>query len=169
MPDQKVERVSFTRRFLDRAKNPPEYVDEELPTKTVKIFSRKKQGTICYGTTSPINMGSIRFSGSHYDFSPGSSSLRIIRRSVHIGSVELDKNIELDWVLRHSREGTVDSIPFFLGTQLAANRRGLNRGDAEAFGGPMNPLYVFGPGTLWSYFKSYRGTARVYSSLEGIF
>jgi len=166
---QKVERVSFTRRFLDRSKNPPEYVDEELPTRTVKIFSRKKQGTVFAGTTSVINMGSIHFSGSHYDFSPGSSSLRIIRRSVHMGSVALDNNIEQEWVLRHSREGTVDKIPFFLGTQVAADRRGLNRTDAETFGGPMNPLYVLGPGTIWTYFKAFRGTARVYSSLEGVF
>ncbi len=39
----------------------------------------------------------------------------------------------------------------------------------EALGGPMNPVYAFGPGTIWAYFKSYKGPARVSSSLEGIF
>jgi len=164
---QKVERVSFTRRFLDRSKNPPEYVDEELPTRTVKIFSRNKQGTIFSGTPTLMNMGSIRFSGSHYDFSPGSSSLRIIRRSVYVGSVMPTRNTELEWMLHHSRKGTVDAIPFFLGTQVPNTRR-VPLG-AEALGGPMNPLYSFGPGTIRTYFQSRRGSARVYSSLEGIF
>ena len=165
---QKVERVSFTRRFLDRSKNPPEYVDEELPTRTVKIFKRAYgRGTVIHGQIGTVMMGSIRFSGSHYDFSPGSSSLRIIRRSVYVGSVMPTRNTEVEWMLHHSREGTVDAIPFFLGTQVP-NARRVPLG-AEALGGPMNPLYSFGPGTIRTYFQSRRGSARVYSSLEGIF
>ena len=166
MNEQKVERVSFTRRYLDRMRNPPEYVDEELPTKTVKIFSRNKQGTILSSASGLTNMGSIHFSGSHYDFGPGSYSLRVTRRSVHIGSA-VTYNTEVEWMLRHSREGTVDMIPFFIGTQLNYRRTGEKR--TEARGGLMNPIYSFGPGTLWSYFKPRRGTVRVYSSLEGAF
>ena len=170
MPDQKVDRINFTRRFLDKMRNPPEYVDEELPTKTVKIFSREKQGTILAGSLSgatQFNMGSMEFTGSHYDFAPGSYALRITRRSVYIGSVMSNRNTNFEWKLRHSRLGTIDMIPMFIGTQ-AANRRS---GDwkAEAFGGPMNPIYSLPPGTLWTYFRGRSGSARVYSSLEGVF
>lgn len=164
--DQKVQRVNFTRRFLDRMRNPPEYVDEELPTKTVKIFSRNKQGTILDSNSGLTNMGSIHFSGSHYDFAPGSSSLRVIRRSVHIGS-RVSYGANYEWKLRHSREGTVDMIPFYLGTRVQSSRNTLAR--SEALGGPMNPIYAFGPGTVWTYFNPRQGSARVYSSLEGIF
>lgn len=171
---QQVERISMTRRFLDRTKNPPEYVDEELPTKTVRIFSRNKIGTLfdpainTPGT--PLVVGSIQFSGSHYDFAPGSYALRILRRSVYIGSVEA-RNTSIEWLLRHSREGTVDGIPFYVGTHTAY-RLGVDRPASEVLGGPMNPIYAFGPGTVWAYFhrKSFmHGTFRVYSSLEGVF
>jgi len=165
--DQKVDRVSFTRRYLDRMKNPPEYVDEELPTKTVHIFKRGfANGTMIDGLSGTLGVGSIQFSGSHYDFGPGSHSLRITRRSVYVGSVMANRNLEAEWALWHSRKGTVQVIPFFIGTQ-ASNRRS---GDwkSEAQGGPMNPLYSFGPGTINTFFSSRRGSARVYSSLEGI-
>ena len=165
MPGPEVQRVSFTRRAYDRRRNPPEYIDEELPTQTVKIFARRKAGTAVHGQIGTVNMGSIYFSGSHYDFAPGTYSLRIIRRSVYVGSVMPTRNTELEWSLRHSREGTVDVIPFFLGTQKVHQTRAWL---SEARGGPLNPIYAFGPGTLWTYFRSKRGTARVYSSLEGV-
>lgn len=165
--DQKVDRVSFTRRFLDKRRNPWEYIDEELPTTTVKIFSRKKQGTILDSSSGLTIMGSIYFSGSHYEFDPGTYSLRVIRRSVYVGSIMPTRNTNHEWKLRHSREGTVDMIPFFIGTQVANSNR--NRVEpSEARGGPMNPLYTFGPGTIWAYWNPRSGTARVYSSLEGI-
>ena len=169
MTQQKIERTSFTRRYLDNMKNPPEYVDETLPTKTIKIFSRKKQGTLmdpCTIGGSIGIMGSIHFSGSHYDFSPGSYSLRITRRSVHVGS-RTSYGANVEWKLRHSREGTVDMIPFYMGTRSQDRRNELAR--SELLGGPMNPIYAFGPGTLWTYFQPRRGTIRVYSSLEGVF
>lgn len=165
MPDPEVSRNFTTRRFLDRRQDPPSYVDDELPTKTVKIFSRNKEGTIFAGTTSLINMGSIHFSGSHYDFGPGTFSLRIIRRSVYVGSAG-PALVDLEWRLRHSREGTIDVIPFYLGTP--ASKRTPAARERVAQGGPMNPIYSFGPGTLWTYFKSRAGTVRVYSSLEGV-
>lgn len=167
MNEQKVERISFTRRFLDRSKNPPEYVDEELPTKTVRIFKRGfHTGTVIDGQLGEAEMGSIEFSGSHYDFGPGSYSLRITRREVFIGSIMPGRNLEAEWSLWHSREGTVQKIPFFLGTQVA-NLRAVPIGE-KAYGGPLNPIYSFGPGTLKVIMEAQRGSARVYSSLEGI-
>jgi len=167
MNEQKVERISFTRRFLDRMKNPPEYVDEELPTKTVKIFKRGfANGTTIDGLSGTQSVGSIKFSGSHYDFGPGSYSLRITRREAFVGSVMSGRNLEAEWSIWHSREGTIDVIPFFIGSQRY-NRRAENW-KAVALGGPMNPVYAFGPGTLNTFFSATRGSARVYSSLEGI-
>jgi len=168
MNEQKVSRVSFTRRYLDRMRNPPEYVDEELPTKTVKIFKRAYgRGTVVHGQIGTVVMGSIHFSGSHYDFGPGSYSLRITRRSVYVGSVMPTRNTELEWMLHHSRKGTLDAIPFFLGTQVA--NRSRMTANVEARGDPMSPIYSLSPGTITTYFQSRRGSARVYSSLEGVF
>lgn len=173
MPEQQVQRLSTTTRHLDKSRDPWEYVDAELPTVAVRIFSRRKQGTIfdpgVFTPGTPMIMGSIHFTGSHYDFAPGSYALRITRRSVYIGSTDR-RNVEIEWRLRHSREGTVDAIPLVLGTYTRTYRP--NNWQAEAFGNPMAPLYTFGPGTLWAYFhrgRSSRGTMRVYSSLEGVF
>ena len=154
---QKVERVSFTRRFLDRSKNPPEYVDEELPTVTRHIFAREKQGTAIEPASGALNMGSICFSGSHYDFGPGSCALRILRRTVSYGSMETGG--QLNWHLRHSRLGTVESLSF----------HNADKSPLVDHGGPMNPLYSFGPGTITTYMQSVVGTHRIASSLEGIF
>ena len=157
MKEQKVERASVTRRFLDKRRNPWEYVDEALPTQTVHIFSRKKQGTMVDSSHGDVIVGSIQFSGSHYDFSPGSYSLRVTRRNASVGSIP-STNGRANWLLRHSRIGTVDSIPFY-----RAAARQIDVGDA------MKPVYSFGPGTLWAYFNSKAGSLRVSSSLEGIF
>lgn len=169
---QKVDRLSFTRRFLDRMKNPPEYVDEELPTKTVKIFSRNKSpGTLLdpavYTDGTPVIVGSIQFTGSHYDFAPGSYSLRVFRRSVYVGSHATYKTTRAEWKLRHSREGTIDTIPFFIGTRVTEQSHKVI--DASLLGAPMRPIYSLGPGTIWTYFHKIQGTLRVYSNLEGVF
>jgi len=164
--DQKVQRLSTTFRYYDRRRNPPEYVEAELPTQTVKIFSRNKQGTILDSSSGLTIMGSIYFSGSHYDKAPGTFSMRVVRRSVYVGSIMPTRNTNHEWMLRHSREGTVDMIPFFLGTQVAnRSRMTLN---VEALGDSMKPIYAFGPGTLWTYWNPRSGTARVYSSLEAL-
>jgi len=160
MLDQSVQRLSTTQRLYDRRRDPPEYVDEQLPTATVRIFSRNKQGTILSLADGLTIMGSVHFSGSHYETAPGSFSLRIIRRSVYIGSAK--QALDMEWRLRHSREGTVDIIPFYKGSVPISR-------SAELLGDPMRPIYAFGPGTIWAYFNPKRGTARVYSSLEGIF
>ena len=166
MPEE--QRQFVTRRFLDERLNPPQFVDEVLPTTTKRIFKRGfNKGTLIDGQLGAAEMGSIQFSGSHYSFGPGSFSLRITRREIYIGSVMPTRNLEAEWSIHHSREGTVQKIPFFLGTQVP-NNRAVPLGNV-ALGGPMNPVYSFGPGTIRTYFQSHRGSARVYSSLEGIF
>ena len=154
MPD---EIKTVTRRMLDRRLNPPAYVDEVRPTQTKHIFARTKQGTAIETATGAVNMGSIHFSGSHYDFSQGSYSFRAIRRTISIGSMASDG--QCWWHLHHSRLGTVDSV-------------GFRKNDSSPWvdkAAPMEPLYAFGPGTLTVRMQSLKGTHRVATSLEGIF
>ena len=166
MPEPEVSRQFISRKLLDKSRDPWEYVDQELPTKTKKIFSRTKLGTIIDSASGAVNMGSVQFSGSHHDFAPGSYSFRVTRQSVYVGSMAPDA--QLIWKLRHSREGTVDSIPFGRSGTMQAKylRYGPSTPLVKA---PLEPIYAVGPGTLWTYFQSLKGTARVFSSLEGIF
>ncbi len=157
MAEPEVVRAFVTRRLLDKRRDPWEYRDEELPTKTVHIFPRAKQGTAIDSIAGETKMGSINFSGSHYDFGPGSYSLRIIRRTITIGSMASDG--QCWWHLHHSREGTIDSI-------------GFRKNDYSPWihhGNPMEPLYALGPGTITVIMESLKGTHRIASSLEGIF
>lgn len=151
--------------YLDKMANPWQYREAELPTQTKHIMSRPKQGTIIDSNSGALNMGSLYFSGSHYDFGPGSTSIRIIRRTAAIGSMSL--NTDAWWKLHHSRLGTVDALPFKQSGTLNAQY-----GVAQAYndrGGPLNPIYAFPPGTLTHYMQSLKGTARVSASMEGIF
>ena len=157
MPDQKIDRVSFTRRFLDKSRNPWEYIDEELPTQTVKVFARGKMGSAIDNSLGDTNYGSIHFTGSKYDFSPGSYSLRVTRHNIGVGSPG-GPGAQLWWKLHHSRIGTLDAIAM-------NNARGQLIRDKN----PMEPLYVLGPGTITQYFRSLKGTWRVSTSLEGVF
>lgn len=150
------QRTIVTRRFFDRRLNPPGYVEEELPTKTKQVFIRTKMGTCIDNSLGDINVGSIAFSGSHYDFGPGTYSMRITRHGVGIGSPG-GLGGQLWWKLHHSRLGTVDAIAF------ASARGQLVRDRA-----PLEPLYSFGPGTVTSYLRSLKGTWRVASSMEAI-
>lgn len=159
--DVRVNHSLITRRFYDRRRNPPQYVDEELPTQTVHIFARRKQGTILDSASGVTAMGSIYFSGSYHNDAPGSYSMRVTRRNVAIGSMG-PRPVSFVWKLRHSRLGTVDGIPFYLRGTI--NQPVIH----ETVGGPMNPVYAFPPGTIWTYFQPYKGTARVFSSVEGI-
>lgn len=163
--DEKIQRITQVRGFYDPMMNPPQYRDEELPTKTKHIFSRPKQGTLVDSNSGAMNMGSIEFSGSHYAFSPGSFSIRIIRRSAAVGSMDL--NTDLWWKLHHSRLGTVDMLPFkqsgTLNAQYGVAQAYIDRGD------PMRPVYALPPGTITHYFQSLKGTARVSASMEGVF
>ena len=165
-----AEQTFITRKFLDKSQDPWKLVEEELPTKSKRIFSRSKQGTIIDSASGPIIMGSVHFSGNHYDFAPGSYSFRVTRRVAACGSAAL--NHEIWWSLRHSREGTIDMLPFkqsmVPGVGGTASTVAQSPRVLEAIGGPLNPVYAFGPGTLWAYMRSFKGTARVSSLLEGL-
>ena len=136
-----------TRRYLDRRTNPPRYVDEELPTSTVTFRGPLRRGAVRAprGTI----LGSFRVTGSFYDYAPGSYSLRITRLSVFAGSREAQ------WMIRHSRVGTVD-IQIFSGSSTLATSQFQQR---NFFGDPMRPLYSFGPGTVtWGFVGNHAGS-----------
>lgn len=163
MRNQKVQKFSLSRLFFDRRRNPPEYVPEELPTQTAHIFIRTKQGTMIDSSHGETKMGSVYFTGSHYDFAPGTYSLRIIRRNAAVGS-QPSHSIAW-WKLHHSRLGTVDAIPF----RAPGTVTGIGVQVHETLGGPKNPVYAFGPGTITHIMYSSRGSIRVSASMEGIF
>ena len=155
--DQKVQRLNVTHRFLDKARNPWEYIDQELPTTTVKVFARRKMGSAIDNSLGDVNFGSTQFTGSKYDFSPGSYSLRFTRHTIGVGSPG-GPGGQFWWKLHHSRLGTIDAIP------MASARGQIIRDKA-----PMEPLYVLPPGTVTQYLRSLKGTWRVSTSLEGVF
>jgi hypothetical protein len=132
MSNQNQDRFFTVKRFLDPESNPPTYKDEELPTQTVKFqgHSRKVRERAPHGTT----LGSVRLTGSYYETALGTYSLRVTRVSVFSGS----RNNA--WHIRHSRQGTVDVIDF------------PSPGQHVNLGGPYEPVYSFGPGTVtWGF------------------
>ena len=125
-------------RRLDPTKNPPQYVDEVLPTRTLKLKGPLERGRVRAprGTI----LGSYRITGSFYETATGTYNLRVTRLSVFTGSRGND------WALRHSRDGTVDIIHF------------ETPGQYNAHGGPLTPLYSFGPGTVsWGWIGNNAG------------
>lgn len=167
--DQKVDKVVYTRRFLDKQKNPWEYVDEELPTTTIKlkgaarrVVTRTPRGTAAEG--------SYRITGSHYDFAPGTYSLRITRLSLSaVGSPPAASGSVYQWHLRHSRLGTID-VKTLHAPAPGVARSGESR--IDLLGGPQNPIYAVGPGTLlwgWDAVRSWLGTqVSLSQSMEAI-
>jgi len=167
--DQKVQRVSVTNRYYDRRRDPPAYVDVELPTTTLKLKGALKR----VSTRAPIGTvaeGSYRITGSHYDFAQGTYSLRITRLSLSaVGSPSSSRGTVYQWHLRHSREGTIDVQVL----QVGGARVGLSYNDrVDLRGGPGNPVYSVGPGTLlwgWDTFKGELGTrVTLTQSMEAI-
>lgn len=148
MSGQEVKRVSVTRRYLDRQLDPPEYVDEELPTTTVKLRlpGRKGRERAPHGTA----IGSIRLTGSYHETDRGTYSLRVTRVSVASGSRETG------FAVRHSRTGTLDIIYF-----PAA-------GQETRLGGPKEPVYSVGPGTLFYHFLEAGSAYWLSAHLEGV-
>jgi len=147
-----------TSRFLDPQTG--QFVDAELPTATVKFawperrgaLVRATQGTI--GANSGYIVGSYRITGSHYDLTPGTYSLRINRLSIgvhggghgygapsQIGSDNFFRQGTVyRWGIWHSRDGTVDVIGFSA------------PGHVHQVSGPLAPIYSFGPGTVqWGF------------------
>ena len=126
------ERMFVSKRLFDPQANPPQFVDEELPTISVKLRGALRRAR----TRSPRGTipGSIRLTGSFYQTARGSNSLRITRVSVFSGS---SGNA---WMIRHSRQGTVDVLDFDV------------PGQQIILGGPDRPVYALGPGTIsWGF------------------
>ena len=126
-----VQRTIESRRFLDPQRVPAAMVDEVLPTSSKNLLVLKRgrvrapRGTI---------QGSMRITGSMRPFNPGTFSLRVTRVSVFTGS----RNMA--WAIRHSRTGTQDVQQF------------SSPGQVDLRGGPMTPVYSFGPGTVfWGF------------------
>lgn len=122
----------ITRRMLDPYANPPQYTDEELPVRSVKLQGPERRTSVRgpHGT----GVGSLRITGSFHELAKGTNSLRITRLSLFSGS----RNNS--WFLRHSREGTIDNVGF------------ESPGQHTVVGGPMNPVYALGPGTItWGW------------------
>lgn len=145
------QRVFSSERLFDPARNPPEFVDRQLPTFSVQLigpgrgrgFSRAPRG----GTIE----GSYRVTGSWKELSaPGTFSLRIVKMNVFTGSRE-----HL-FYLRHSRRGTLDTIYF------------PRPGQHIAYGDGNRPLLVVPPGTLfWGWNTQGSGYWSGYS-MEGL-
>lgn len=162
--EDQIARRFTTRKFLDRMLEPPGYVDEELPTRTRKLSWPQRRGVTqraTQGTASATASieGSLRITGSHYDFNEGSYSFRVTRLSVGVAGTNAFHGTTYDWYLRHSREGTIDRIPF------GAQDR------VFSVGGPKTPIYAVGPGTLiWGWRFPQAGThVTLAQSMEGIF
>src|SRR3990167_6526737 len=138
--NQHIQRVVESRRFLDTRHDQPAFVDEVLPTTSRNLLVlrrgrvRAPRGTI---------VGSLRLTGSFRPFAghPGSFSLRVTRVSLYSGSRDVA------WFIRHSRSGTHDIIQF------------PAPGQEVLLGGPMNPIYSFGPGTVFfGWLGNYAGS-----------
>lgn len=121
-----------TTRRLDPRTDPPSFVDEQLPTKSVRLAAgqvgnRGGRFRAPHGTM----IGSYRITGSWRELTaPGTYSLRLTRLSILMGSREGFAYI------RHSRTGTADIIHFHA------------PGQEVRLGAPLEPLYSFGPGTV---------------------
>ena len=146
--DKLVERVSVTQRRLDNRQNPPAYVDEALPTETVVLRGPLKRGRS--RAPSGTIAGSYRITGSYQPTAPGTYSLRVTRLSVFAGSRYVS------WFIRHSRTGTADIIYF------------PSAGQETRLGGPLEPVYAFGPGTVLYGFLEAGSAYWMGQHLEGL-
>ncbi len=143
-----------TRRYLDPATDPPRYVDEKLPTETVKFQGalRTSRDRAPAGTA----QGSYRIAGTfQVTGGRGTYSLEITRLSLYSGS---RGNA---WAIRHSRQGTVDVLDF------------SSPGGVVLQGDQMSPIYSFGPGTVfWGWIGDETGAMGsafdMNQSMEGI-
>lgn len=135
--DNKVQRLSTTARYLDWQRNPPDYVDEQVPNNTIKLIGpiRRPIARAPLGTIP----GSYRITGSFYDNNSGTYSLMITRVNVGIIGTAIRSGTAYRWYIRHSRQGTVDILGIDKNTQ---NQRITLQGD------PKRPIYSFGPGTV---------------------
>ncbi len=127
-----VQRIVTSHVYLDTQKNPPEFVDQVIPTDSKNLlFAKRGRMRAPHGS----GVGSITLTGSWRTLTgPGTYSLRITRVSLFTGS----RNME--WGIWHSRVGTYDIIGF------------PTPGQETRLGAPMDPIYSFGPGTVkWGW------------------
>ena len=126
-------RQFVTRRYLDPATDPPSYVDEKLPTETVKFQGalRTSMDRAPHGS----ELGSYQVGGTfQVTGGRGTHSLRITRLELYTGS----RNNK--WHIHHSRDGTVGVLDF------------ANPGQLVTLGDQYKPIYSFGPGTVsWGW------------------
>lgn len=138
------DRIRSVRVFRDPRTDPPSMVDEELPTKTVKLNIgplRAHRGTV---------EKTYRITGSWRQLSaPGTYSLRITRINAYVGSVAPTPGSQPGFYIRHSREGTV----------FSHNWSRLNPYPVALLGGPLTPVISVGPGTLMYAFRTNVGSA----------
>lgn len=143
-PQDNVQRVSASKLFRDNRLDPPQYVDEEIPSVSVVLGARNRRGIL--NKDAGTAEASFTITGSLREFIPGTYGLRVTRVSVVNGSAggARPTNSVL-WYIRHSREGTVDVI-----------RTPRGGGQVVLQGDPMRPIYTFGPGTV---LYAFAGTA----------
>ena len=122
-----------TRRVLDPALDPPAYVDEKLPTETVKFQGALR--TSMDRAPAGTELGSYQVGGTfQVTGGRGTHSLRIVRLELYSGS----RNNK--WHIHHSRDGTVGLHDF------------ANPGQVVVLGDQHKPIYSFGPGTIsWGW------------------
>ncbi len=146
------QRVFYTERQLDPARNPPGFVDRELSTFSVKFVGPGRgRGSMRAPKGGSIE-GSYRVTGSWRELTaPGTFSLRLTRVSVFSGSRE-----EMFYI-RHSRLGTIYNVYF------------PQPGRFDAIGHRDQPILVLPPGTTFYAFQTNTGSAynRGYS-MEGL-
>jgi len=168
----------MAQKFYDSQTN--QFVDAELPTTTVKLLWPERRGALVRATQGTVGansgyiVGSYRITGSHYDLTPGTYSLRIHRLSVgvhgaithgaadsNIGSLGHFRGTVWRWGIWHSRTGTLDVIGF------------SEPGHIHTVSGPLTPIYSVGPGTLqWAWLgaqQSHMGShVDLMQSMEGV-
>ena len=146
-----VVKTVVTPRYLDRQKDPPEFVDLELPTRTVKLKGPGRRVT--FRAPAGSVEGSYRVTGSHYDLAPGTYSLRVVRISLGVmgegGAGTGAGRGGLGWrgtvyshYIRHSRDGTIMENLFGQSEQR------------HIIGDPLKPILAVGPGTLFYAFRN---------------
>lgn len=168
--ENKVQRLSTTKKFFDKQRNPWGYVDEQLPTTTVKLHgpARRDSARAPRGTNAE---GSYRITGSYQPDSEGTYSLRMTRLSVSaVGSPQASRGTVFQWHLRHSRQGTLMVHVLQPGAAQSGALPAADR--VNLLGGPLNPIVSVGPGTLlwgWDTFKGELGTrVTLTQSMEAI-
>ena len=137
-------RVFVSRRFYDPQTQT--YLDEELPTVTLKLqgIGRRASSRMPRGTVE----GTYRITGTNYDLTPGTYSLRALRVTAGIsgpGGAGTRKDYQWSgttyaFYVRHTRQGTLLFLPF--------DRAGV----VDMRGNPRDPVFAVGPGTLaWAW------------------